>query len=403
MFTATDEIMLPTTVTGSWPRPRWYEQNLGGTPLSTRLNDAVFREQFLDATKAVVSDQERAGLDIVVNGDYHLDDDLGGQSWALYPLERLSGVELVNRTATVAWTHAAGTLLNEVQGGWRFPPVVDRIGVHVPYEFDKIWRSAQSLTDKPVKIGTISAQTAAAFMGNASTYYDDDKRQLMWDFAELMNGQLRILAVAGCKVIQVEDPMIHFFAQFADSREHVDFLVDVLNREIAGLDDCEVWVHTCWGNPNMQRVGDVSPYAPSFEDFLYRVNCDVWTLEMCDRDFQDLEQFSRYADATKKIAIGIISHRTLQVDATDAIAANIRRCLEHIAADKLVLSSDCGFGRAGFNRLIAYHKSAAMVRAANRVRGELGFEVTSPRNDDPLTQLDIPPLSPTDPARSSSV
>ena len=93
MFTATKDLMLPATVTGSWPRPRWYDGGLWGRPLDTALLDVRFREQFLDAHATVIADQERAGLDILTNGDYHLDEDFAGRSWHHYPLQRWKGLE----------------------------------------------------------------------------------------------------------------------------------------------------------------------------------------------------------------------------------------------------------------------------------------------------------------------
>jgi 5-methyltetrahydropteroyltriglutamate--homocysteine methyltransferase len=85
MYTATKDRLLPTTVTGSWPRPAWYTGNLHERPYSTGLGDVQFREQHLDAVATVISDQELAGLDILTNGDYHLDFDLAGRSWFSYP------------------------------------------------------------------------------------------------------------------------------------------------------------------------------------------------------------------------------------------------------------------------------------------------------------------------------
>ena len=92
MLTATKDLMLPATVTGSWPRPRWYNGGLWGRPLDTALLDVHFREQFLDAHTTVIADQERAGLDILTNGDYHLDEGFAGRSWHHYPLKRWKGV-----------------------------------------------------------------------------------------------------------------------------------------------------------------------------------------------------------------------------------------------------------------------------------------------------------------------
>ena len=68
MFTATKDKLLPTTVTGSWPRPSWYHNNTYGERFSICMTDSAFREQFQDATSVVISDQERAGLDILTNG-----------------------------------------------------------------------------------------------------------------------------------------------------------------------------------------------------------------------------------------------------------------------------------------------------------------------------------------------
>src|SRR5919198_1951929 len=122
MFTVTRDLVLPTTVTGSWPRPRWYTLNLGGRVLSSALVDSAFREQFGDALAAVVTDQERAGLDILTTGDYHCDDDFFGRAWANYPLERLRGLEGDEPPPRDRWDldqeQPPGTLLHEILSEW---------------------------------------------------------------------------------------------------------------------------------------------------------------------------------------------------------------------------------------------------------------------------------------------
>ena len=394
MFTATDGIVLPTTVIGSWPRPRWFDVGMWGEQLSLRMTDNEYREKFLDATQAVVNEQQRAGLDILTNGDYHLDDNLGGLSWLLWNVERMGGVEAKKPIQSSSdWAYPAGHILNEVMGGWRYPPVTGQLHEDTPLEFDKLWRLAQLNADRPVKFGTATAQIVASFLENRSDFYDDDKRQLTWDLAGLMNTEFKRLAAAGCKVIQLEDPMIHLAAASNPPAEYVDFLVDALNHEIEGLDDVEVWVHTCWGNPNMQRVADeaTNTYASSLETYLYRLNCDVLTVEMKERNFRDIELFGNFRDHAKKISVGVISHRDIQVESAEEVAADTRTALQHIDADRLVLGTDCGFGRGGFNRLVAYHKAAAMAAGANIVRRELGAPTTSPRSLDPGRQIDTMP------------
>jgi 5-methyltetrahydropteroyltriglutamate--homocysteine methyltransferase len=397
MFTATDGLLLPTTVTGSWPRPSWFTESLRRRSLSDALVDTRYREELTDAISAVVSDQERAGLDIVTNGDYHLDADLAGQSWMLYPAERLRGVSTqVALPASDEWVYPPGTLLAEAFGGWRLPPVVAKIEPGGPLEFDKLWRIAQARTDRPVKFGTVSTQLVASMLELRTDVYAPNKRDLMWDMATAMNRELRNLADAGCKVIQIEEPLLHFVAATSTDRRYMDFLIDCFNHEISGLDDVEVWIHTCWGNANMQRVQRNTSYAEAIELYLERVGGDVWTLEMKDRDFADLELLRPYRGRmTKKIALGVVSHRSLQVETPEEVAEDIRYALTHVDADRLVLSSDCGFGRGGPNRLVAFYKATAIAQGANIVRRELGVEETPVRAANPEIQIDLPrPRSP---------
>ncbi len=99
-----------------------------------------------------------------------------------------------------------------------------------------------------------------------------DNREVVWDMAVAMNKELLALRDAGCKCIQVEEPTLHFMANSL-GRDHdtVKFMIDAFNREVEGLDDVEIWIHTCWGNPNMQRVMEDTSYAASIDLYLERV------------------------------------------------------------------------------------------------------------------------------------
>jgi 5-methyltetrahydropteroyltriglutamate--homocysteine methyltransferase len=392
VFTTTDGIMLPTTVTGSWPRPTWFSEGLRQKPFSTRMNDVGYREQFSDAVSVVISDQERAGLDVLTNGDYHHDQDLGGRSWLLYPVERLGGVTPLDLDATSdEWTYPPGSLLNEVMGGWRYPGVTGPIDDGMPLEFAKIWRIAQARTDRPVKFGVVSAQVASSVLTLHTDHYSTDKQQLMWDIATVFNKALRELAAAGCKAIQIEEPLIHFMAATSNDRGYLDFLVECFNHEVSGLDEVEIWAHTCWGNPNMQRVLDDTSYENSVEIYMERLHIDVWTVEAKDNPRPLLALLAPYrGNFRPKIALGVVSHRSLQADTADEVAAEVRKALEYIDPEHLVLTSNCGFGRQGFNRLIAFYKAAAIAQGANRVREELGYPILPVRAADPALQVEVP-------------
>src|SRR3954451_404010 len=92
MLKTTRDMMLPTAITGSYPRPLWFDRSLDGRSFKSALGDSLFREQYLDAVAAIINAQEAAGLDIVTDGDSRFDLAGGGQCWFFYPLERLGGV-----------------------------------------------------------------------------------------------------------------------------------------------------------------------------------------------------------------------------------------------------------------------------------------------------------------------
>ena len=394
-LTVTKDLMLPATVTGSWPRPRWFDVSMWAKPLDTCMMDIRFREKFQDALAVVISDEERAGLDILTHGDFHCDEDFGGRSWHHYPLQRWTGLEgdqLQSEETRSEWLrYPPGTLLNEIYTGWRWPRVTGKIE-HRPLDYAKIWRLAQSKSRKPVRFGTCCSQVMALFLDIHTDKYKDP-REVVWDMAVAMNTELLALRDAGCRCIQIEEPTLHFMANtFGAKHEKVKFMVECYNREVQGLDDVEIWIHTCWGNPNMQRVMEDTSYKASFDLYLNELRGDVWTIETKDRQFRDIELFAQYkGKLPKKICIGAVSHRTLQADRAEDVADSIRTALQHIAPEQLIVSSDCGFGRQGCNREIAFYKASAIAQGCNIVRKELGLEATYVPAADPALQVDIVP------------
>src|SRR5438105_15725778 len=82
-------------------------------------------------------------------------------------------------------------------------------------------------------------------------FYDDDKAMIL-DLCDIMNAELRDMAAAGCPLIQVEEPPHHMRAQQSDCTDaDLEFLTEAFNRQLTGV-NAEIWVHTCWGNPNQQ-------------------------------------------------------------------------------------------------------------------------------------------------------
>ena len=132
MFRATKDIMLPTTITGSLPRPSWYTENLGTRHFLEAMVSRRFREQYEDALTCFIRDQELAGLDIVTDGDCRFDDDVGGQSWTAYPPNHMSGLDIptmipATGTRGVWYASTGNQMAEQGSGGLMFG-----IGRHRP-------------------------------------------------------------------------------------------------------------------------------------------------------------------------------------------------------------------------------------------------------------------------------
>ena len=164
MYRGTKDIMLPTTITGSLPRPSWYTENLGSRMFLDAMVRRRYREQYIDTLSCYLREQELAGLDIVTDGDCRFDDDVGGQSWTSYPPHHMSGYERGDPRPTPAgrgglW-FPRGHILHDYLESRVMPVIVGPIG-RGDLQYTVLWKAAQRMTRKPVKFGAVSAEIVA--------------------------------------------------------------------------------------------------------------------------------------------------------------------------------------------------------------------------------------------------
>ena len=164
--------------------------------------------------------------------------------------------------------------------------------------------------------------------------------------------------------MQIEEAAIHQVIADPRPADQPEQSVKAFNEEVEGrAAECEVWCDTCWGSPAAQRVAskDQSDKAalPYFDQ-----------LESTCHGRGRLQPrhgpraFGTMIGKDKKIALGVISHRTLQVERPEEIADLIRRALKCIGPERLILTSDCGFGRQSMSRMHAFYKMVSRSRAA---------------------------------------
>ena len=392
MLRATKDLMLPTTITGSLPRPSWYTENLGARSFLDAMVNNRFREQYVDTVSVYLHEQELAGLDIVTDGDAHFDSDVGGQSWTNYPPRHMGGFDHDPQPTPAGSGGVAfppGHILHDYLESRVMPGIIGPV-TRGDLQYAAMWKVAQRMTKKPVKFGTIGPELVAFAVQDK--YYKSVKDRIL-AISDALNEELHSLADAGCPVIQFEEPQIHMLAarNIVDDVINPQFSVDVFNRTVKGLRaKTEVWCHTCWGNPSQQRMfKDVMSYKPALE-MLNKVDADVVTFESVSAHGMDLEAFGKVISPDKKICIGVIDHHSLQVERPDEISDHIRRALKYIPAERLVISSDCGMGREGMSRRHAYYKTVALVLGTNMVRKELGLPEAEVLAADPRYSLVVP-------------
>jgi len=308
------------------------------------------------------------------DGEMRFDIDIGGRSWSTYILDRMQGLEQrdpreivrLERGGTQRRVDMPGDILNE---SIRMSPLVIGPLSAGRLQYDVVWKTAQRLTDKPVKMGSCSAQHLDQQVPNR---FHKDRSESISAFSRALNEEYHRLADAGCSVIQVEEPCLHN-ATGTKRELSMDDYVEALNLEVQGLrEKTEVWCHTCWGNPFAQRLAQV-PSLKAVLPHMDRLNVDVVTFETAENGCEEIADIGAAIGKDKKICIGVVRHRSLQVEAPDEVAALIRKALKFVEPERLILSSDCGFGRQGMTRTHAFYKMVAIVKGANIVRRELGL------------------------------
>ena len=296
MYRGTKDIMLPTTITGSLPRPSWYTENLGTRHFLEAMVSRRFREQYEDAVTCYLRDQEVAGLDIVTDGDAHFDDDVGGQSWTAYPPNHMSGLDALHPEATPAGRGGImfprGHILHDYLESRVMPVISGPVG-RGNLQYTAMWKAAQRFTKRPVKFGAVSAEIVAFALQDRHYKSIPDR---MFAIADAFNEEYHELADAGCPVIQIEEPQIHLIAvrKIQDKMITPQLMVEVFNRTVKGLRaKTEVWAHSCWGNPSQQRMfAQVQSYKPALETY-NTVDADVITFESSSSGGIDLEAIGK--------------------------------------------------------------------------------------------------------------
>jgi 5-methyltetrahydropteroyltriglutamate--homocysteine methyltransferase len=338
--------VLVTTVVGSYPQPEWLidRERLGARlPPRVRARE-LWRvpEPFLeeaqdDATRVAVRDMERAGVEIVTDGE------MRRESYSNRFATVLDGVDL----------DQPGVALDRTGHENPVPRVVGPVRRARPVEIRDV-EFLRSITDRRIKI-TVPGPFTMTQQAQNDHYAHD--RDLALAYAEAVNEELRDLKAAGADVVQIDEPYLQARPEPARA-----YAVEAINRALDEIEGDTV-LHTCFGYAHI--VHDRLPGYP----FLRELDDVAATHVSLEAAQPDLDPALLRELPGKSIVLGVLDLGAVEVETPQQVAHRIRRALEVVPAERLVVAPDCGMKYLPRTR--AYAKLQAMVQGAGLVRAEL--------------------------------
>ncbi len=338
--------LLPTSLVGSYPQPDWLidREKLGSRlPPRIRLKELwrvapEWLEQAQDdATLLAIRDQERAGIDIVTDGE------MRRESYSNRFATALEGVDIENPGKGIDRTGN--------------PNVVPRIAGKIRRKHPVEVRDVEFLrenTDRPIKMTVPGPFTMAQQAQN--DFYKSEEEMLI-DYAAAVNEEIKDLFAAGADVVQVDEPYMQ-----ARPEKARQYAVTALDRALDGVSGTTA-VHLCFG---YAAIVHQRPTGYSFLPELAGTKVNQISIETAQSslDCSILEKLRG-----KTIILGVLDLSSNQVETPEVVAARIRRALPFVDADRMIVAPDCGMKY--LSREAAFGKMKAMVEGARIVRAEL--------------------------------
>ena len=340
--------LLPTTLVGSYPQPDWLidRRRLAEiVPPRARARElwrveAAWLEQAQDdATLLAIRDQERAGIDVVTDGEIRRESYSNRFATALEGMDSEHPAQVPSRTP----------------GRFQIVPrVVGPIRRRQPVQARDV-AFLRANTDRPIKI-TIPGPFTMTQQLHDEHYRDE--AALALDCAAALNEEIKDLFAAGADVVQLDEPFLQ-----ARPEEARRFAVPAIDRAVDGVGGTTA-LHLCFGYA--ARVKD-KPSGYSFLSELAASKVDQISIEAAQPKL-DCAILARLPD--KQIILGVLDLGDTAVETPALVAERIRRALAYVAPERLVVAPDCGLKY--LPREVAFAKLAAMVAGAAIVRRELG-------------------------------
>jgi methionine synthase II (cobalamin-independent) len=360
------ETILPTTMVGSYPRPKWFTYQLLGRDIRVAFKHVDHAEAFADATASCIRDQEEAGLDIITDGQMYFDDYvgvIGSFCWYLY--ERIPGFEPAKEEHPSAVGAVTRSKEIELLSDWGGVVNSGPVGPG-SLRLADLYKLARRFATRPLKVSVGAGPINLAW----HVYFKHYKtaRELSEALAPTFNAEMKELAAAGATFLQYED-LGAWLPLFTRDQNDFKWIVDVVRRCIDGVDAKIAW-HFCYGNAWGNRLAGLFPAGyEAVLPHLYDLPIDQFVLDFANREMVDVPAL-KSLPADKEVAVGVIDVRTTMVETPEEVADRIRKVIAVVPPERVYLTTDCGM--KPLPRTIARMKLTALAQGARIVRKELG-------------------------------
>jgi len=361
------DTILPTTMVGSYPRPHWFSQQLLGRDVRVAFKEVRHEEAYHDATHAVISDQEEAGLDIVTDGQMSYDDYVGGiGSFCWYMYERIPGFDPAREEHPSVTSETDRNRVTELLTDWG--GVINSGEVkRGPIRLADLYRIAKKYTDKPIKASVGAGPINLAWHVYFQHY--KDPQELCYALAPIFNAEMKDLVEAGAEYLQLED-LGAWLPLFTGDEKDYEWIADVISKCCEGVDAKIGW-HFCFGNAwgnDILSANFPQGYQTVLPHFFETPGINEFVLDYANREMAGVEFLANLPDH-KDVQVGVLDIRTMMVETPEQVADRIRKVIAVVSPERVTLSTDCGM--KSLPRVIARMKLKALVDGATIVREEI--------------------------------
>lgn len=382
------DVLYPSTVVGSWPRPAWLIQALR----KRQAGDISFEDFNAiadDAVLAAVKYQETAGVDIISDGEQRRD------NFYSFVVEKLQGVKLMNMSELLDYMKDRASFEETLRAldvpafAMKSPVAVGEVRKRQELARDES-DFLRSHTGRKTKIplpGPYMLTRSMWFPGLSDSTYPS-LEDLGREISSLIHAELLSLKEGGVDFVQLDEPVLSqivygaegaetfmcaALASRKDPTEELEYAVELMNRTIQGVSGIKLGVHVCRGNWSRKEdvllKGNYGPLMP----YLVEMKVDQLVLEFATPRAGEFDVLKEYANE-KELGLGVVNPRSPEIEPPELIQKRVHEATRYFDASKVYLNPDCGFGtfaeRPVNDAKTAFKKLQSIGQAARALREE---------------------------------